>query len=208
MTLVLVGHGSRDPRSAAALHRLAERVRGLLPGVDVRLAFLELSVPSVEQVLGGLSGDAILVPLLLGKAFHATVDIPERLRNARASVVVTDPIGSQAAFTDALAERAGDSADGWVLAGTGSSHRSANAELHHRARTLTARLGRPVRAAFVTAEPGIEDAVAQLRAAGCATIGLLPWFLAPGLLLDRAEQAAGIDVVALEMMVLRVSAPM
>jgi sirohydrochlorin ferrochelatase len=200
--LVLVGHGSRDPRSAATLHRLAERVRAGLPKVDVRLCFLELSVPNVEHVLSGLDGPVVVVPLLLGDAYHARTDLPERVRVAlaghdRLSVRIAATLGADAALADAAAHRAGraPSCDGWILAATGSSYSPANAAVVETATDLSRRLRRPVRAGFVTAMPEIAAAWADLRDAGCADIGVLPWFLAPGRLLDRAEaQAAALGV--------------
>jgi sirohydrochlorin ferrochelatase len=189
--LVLVGHGSRDPRSAATLHRLAERVRAALPKVDVRLCFLELSVPNLEHVLSGLDGWVVVVPLLLGDAYHAVA------RHDGLRVRIADTLGADAALRDAAAHRAvqAPSCDGWILAGTGSSHGRANAAVVETATDLSRRLRRPVRAGFVTAAPEIAAAWAGLRDAGCAEIGVLPWFLAPGRLLDRAEaQAAALGV--------------
>jgi sirohydrochlorin ferrochelatase len=200
--LVLVGHGSRDPRSAATLHRLAERVRAGLPKVDVRLCFLELSVPSLEHVLSGLEGRVVVVPLLLGDAYHARTDLPDQVRlavarNHRLDVRIAATLGSDAALLDAAAQRAAraPSCDGWILAATGSSHGPANAAVVETATKLSRRLRRPVQAAFVTAVPEIAAVWAGLRDAGCAEIGLLPWFLAPGRLLDRVEaQAAALGV--------------
>ena len=200
--LVLVGHGSRDPRSAATLHRLAQRVRAGLPQVDVRLCFLELSVPNLEHVLSGLDGSVIVVPLLLGDAYHARTDLPDRVRLAvarqdRLDVWITATLGADTALLDAAQHRAvrAASCDGWILAATGSSHGPANAAVSETATDLSRRLRRPVRAGFVTAAPEIAAAWAGLRDAGCADIGVLPWFLAPGRLLDRAEaQAAALGV--------------
>jgi sirohydrochlorin ferrochelatase len=200
--LVLVGHGSRDPRSAATLHRLAERVRAGLPKVDVRLCFLELSVPNLEHVLSGLDGPVVVVPLLLGDAYHARTDLPDRVRLAvarhdRLSVRIAATLGADAGLLDAAAHRAvgAPSRDGWILAATGSSHGPANAAVIETAKQLSRRLRRPVRAGFVTAAPELTAAWADLRDAGCAEIGMLPWFLAPGRLLDRAEaQAAALGV--------------
>ncbi|MEU9998374.1 sirohydrochlorin chelatase [Streptomyces sp. NPDC050848] len=55
-TLVAVGHGSRDPRARAALADLVERVRELRPGLDVRLAHIELNPPLLPDVLTDLTG--------------------------------------------------------------------------------------------------------------------------------------------------------
>jgi sirohydrochlorin ferrochelatase len=206
LALVLVGHGSRDPRSAATLHRLAERVRAGLPNVDVRLCFLELSVPNLEHVLSALDGPVVVVPLLLGNAYHARTDLPDRVRLAvaqhdRLDVRIAATLGADVALLDAAARRVirAPSCDGWILAATGSSHVPANAAVVETATKLSRRLRRPVRAGFVTAAPEIAAAWAGLRDAGCAEIGLLPWFLAPGQLLDRAEaqaSALGVTTVA------------
>ncbi len=51
-TLILTAHGSRDPRSAANAHAVAERLRSMRPGLDVRLGFLELNAPNFADVLG------------------------------------------------------------------------------------------------------------------------------------------------------------
>jgi sirohydrochlorin ferrochelatase len=201
-SLVLVGHGSRDPRSAGALSALADRVRLARPGVCVHLSFLELSVPSVDQVLSGLDRPAVVVPLLLGAAFHARVDLPARLAAARAvneyvPGEAARTLGSDQELDDVLASAAHQvGGDGYLLFGPGSSHAAANDEVHRRARRLSRRLGKPVRAAFVTAEPSVDDAVAALLAQGSRAPAGLPWFLAPGRLLDRGLDqltAAGVD---------------
>ena len=201
-SLVLVGHGSRDPRSAGALARLANRVRLERPGVSVHLSFLELSIPSVDRVLAGLDGPAVVVTLLLGAAYHARVDLPARLA-AAAAVNPHVPrqagrtLGSDIQLDDVLATSARQAGgDGYLLFGPGSSHGAANEEVHLRAGRLEPRLGAPVRAGFVTTEPSVAEAVERLRADGSRQPVALPWFLAPGRLLDRGLDqlsAAGIS---------------
>ncbi|HKN96283.1 MAG TPA: CbiX/SirB N-terminal domain-containing protein, partial [Pseudonocardiaceae bacterium] len=82
-TLVAVAHGSRDPRSAATVHALLDAVRAAAPDLDVRGAFLDLSAPRLTDVLADVT-DAVVVPLLLGSAYHATVDIPGAVARATA----------------------------------------------------------------------------------------------------------------------------
>ena len=43
--LVLVAHGSRDPRAADTVARLVVRTRRARPGLDVRAAFLDHTLP-------------------------------------------------------------------------------------------------------------------------------------------------------------------
>ncbi|GFN00095.1 hypothetical protein Sfulv_49050 [Streptomyces fulvorobeus] len=53
--LLVVAHGSRDPRHAATVHALTGRVRALRPGVRVETGFLEFNAPSVPRVLERLA---------------------------------------------------------------------------------------------------------------------------------------------------------
>ena len=75
--LIAVAHGSRDPRSAAAVRELVAALPGARP------AFLDLSEPLLTDVLADVGdGEAVVVPLLLGSAYHALVDIPEMVDKA------------------------------------------------------------------------------------------------------------------------------
>jgi sirohydrochlorin ferrochelatase len=84
--LVAVAHGSRDPRSAATVAALVDEVRRQRPDLDVRLSFLDLSAPRLPDVLDGVAADGhartVVVPLLLGHAFHARVDVPGAVATA------------------------------------------------------------------------------------------------------------------------------
>lgn len=214
--LVAVGHGSRDPRSAATVHDLLGVVRGLQPGLDVRAAFLDLSAPRLVDVLGAVRGDgyreAVVVPLLLGSAFHARVDVPNAIAEAtsrypRLSVQIADVLGPDPRLESAalrrLAEagvRTDDPEVGVVLAGAGSSHAPANALVSAVAGRWAAgsRWAGATSAFAAAADPTVPAAIASLRAAGARRIAVGSWFLAPGLLPDRVtEQALAVadDVV-------------
>jgi len=81
--VVLVAHGSRDPRAAAATEALARAVRRARPGWDVRASYLDHAGPRPLDVLAALPGRrAVVVPLLLTKAYHGRVDIPAVLAEA------------------------------------------------------------------------------------------------------------------------------
>ena len=196
--LVPVAHGSRDPRSAATVRALVDEVRSQAPGLDVRPAFLDFDAPPLGEVLGALDGPAVVVPLLLGSAYHARVDIPAVVAATRpahpvrvAEVLGPDPrlLAVARERLAAVGARPGEPGLGVVLAGTGSSHEAANAVVHR----LAAGLG--AHAAFATAEPRVPAAVAALRGRGAERIAVASWFLAPGRLLDRVhEQAGGVPV--------------
>lgn len=202
--LVLVAHGSRDPRSAATIRRLADVVCHLAPSLDIRVAFLDLSEPPLASVLDDVAaeghGEVIVVPLLLGNAFHSRVDLPALVAEAEQRspglrVLVSDVLGPDPLLLDAVYDRlaeagaAPDPALGVVLAGVGSADAAANgvvadvaARLHRRGDHAA------VTHAFATCGPDVESAIAALRAHGAERIAIAPWFLAPGLLLDRIER--------------------
>jgi len=210
--LVAVAHGSRDPRSAATIAALADEVRRQRPDLDVRLSFLDLSTPRLPDVLAAVAADGhrhvVVVPLLLGDAFHARVDVPGAVaraarRHPRLRLSVADVLGaapgrerrlSEAAL-GRLARAAGPLDDpdlGVVLAATGSSRASANTAVHRLASYWAeANPWRGCLAAFATdVSPSVPEAVARLRAAGAVRIAVASWFLAPGLLPSRVERAA------------------
>ncbi|HEY2207079.1 MAG TPA: sirohydrochlorin chelatase [Pseudonocardia sp.] len=210
--LVAVAHGSRDPRSAATVAALVGEVRRQRPELNVRLAFLDLSTPRLPDVLAGVAGDghrrAVVVPLLLGTAFHARVDLPGAVvraahRHPELSLTVAEVLGGhvpggEPRLVDAALRRLGEVAApddpglGVVLAATGSSHPSANAAVARLADGLARR--HPwagASAAFATAvSPSVGEAVGRLRAAGAERIAVAGWFLAPGLLPSRVTAAA------------------
>ncbi|OZM74279.1 sirohydrochlorin chelatase [Amycolatopsis antarctica] len=202
--LVLVAHGSRDPRSAATVRALAAVVRDTAPGTDVRVAFLDLSDPPVPEVLREAHADGhrevVVVPLLLGSAYHARVDLPAivaettaampRLRVRVAEVLGADPL-LEAVACDRLADAGADMVDpelGVLVSAVGSSRPEANEAVAAIARRWRARRpgGGPVVPAFAsTAAPDVPAAVTALRAHGARRIAVASWFLAPGLLPDR-----------------------
>ncbi|NJA56358.1 CbiX/SirB N-terminal domain-containing protein, partial [Streptomyces sp. NEAU-H3] len=78
--LLVVAHGSRDPRHAATVRELVARVERLRPGLAVETAFLDFVEPSVPEALARLAAagarEVVALPLLLTRAFHAKSDIP------------------------------------------------------------------------------------------------------------------------------------
>lgn len=217
--LVAVAHGSRDPRSAATIHALVEQVRRQRCDVDVRVSFLDLSTPRLPDVLAAVESDghrrAVVLPLLLGHAFHARVDVPGAVaraagRHPRLEITTAPVLGGDPGLTEAALDRlrvaAGPLDDpdlGVVLASVGSSHPPANRAVALLADQWGARHGwAAASAAYATAaEPTVAAAVADVRARGARRVAVAPWVLAPGRLPDRIRDAAQ-DAGAL------VSAPM
>ncbi len=204
--LIAVAHGSRDPRSAATMFAVVEALAAAHPELDVRLAFLDLSTPSVEQVVDAVAAqghtEAIVVPLLLGSAFHARVDLPGLLaaaqsRHPRLNLTQADVLGPDPRLVIALRERVlatgadpRDSTLGIAVAAVGSSSKQANRRTHQIGRLLTEGTAWHADVCFATTDPGLPQAVSHLRDQGCAGIVVAPWFLARGLLTDRLITSA------------------
>ncbi|WKX13499.1 sirohydrochlorin chelatase [Streptomyces sp. NL15-2K] len=210
--LVVVAHGSRDPRHAATVHALVRRVRRLRPGLRVETGFLDFNVPSVRGVLEALAAegvrDVVALPLLLTRAFHAKADIPAVLRDApsRLRIRQAEVLGPSPLLLTALERRlyeagltpADKSSTGVVLASAGSTDPEAIAVIAEIAREWRHTGWCAVRPAFASASlPRTEDAVRSLRALGCSKVAVAPYVLAPGFLPDRiARGAAEADVLA------------
>ncbi|NBH03143.1 sirohydrochlorin chelatase [Amycolatopsis sp. SID8362] len=202
--LVAVAHGSRDPRSASTVRALVDVVRAQAPGVAVHESFLDLSAPLVTDVLRGLYSAghraAVVVPLLLGSAFHARVDLPALISSVVADcpgfrIQVSDVLGADAALEavalDRLASASRRRGTGVLLSAVGSSNASANAVVASLAARWEERLGVPVSEAFASAtQPDIPAAAASLRERGVRHLIVASWFLAPGLLPDRIARLA------------------
>ncbi|MEV7595441.1 sirohydrochlorin chelatase [Streptomyces sp. NPDC089922] len=215
--LLVIAHGSRDPRHAATVHTLTRRARALRPGLRVETAYLDFNAPRVEQVLSALYADGVrevvALPLLLTRAFHAKADVPAVLSEALPrlpglSVSVADVLGPSPLLVDALERRLAEAgvtpADrattAVVLASAGSTDPEAIAVIAEIAREWRHTGWCAVRPAFASAAlPRTEDAVRALRAEGFARVAVAPYVIAPGRLPDRIAEgarAAGADVLA------------
>ncbi len=215
LAVTLTAHGSRDPRAARATEALTRAVAVRHPQWEVRASYLDHAGPRPRAVLAafGAAGHrrAVLVPLLLTSAYHGRVDVPGEIDAARAEhpalVVeqadVLGPVGGRVPdlLLDGLVSRLGAiDCDALVLAAAGTRNAGARATVELAAAALSARLGVPCRVAYASAAPPLSgDVVRDLRAGGHERIGLVSYFLAPGLLWDAtvaSARAAGVGTVA------------
>jgi len=200
--LVAVAHGSRDPRSAATVSALVDQVRWLRPDLDVRLAFLDLCAPRLDAVLDSVPR-AVVVPLLLGRAFHANVDVPGAVacavtRRPGLDVTVADVLGPDPRLETAALRRLveigvspADPDFGVVLAAAGSQQAPANAAVAAIAAAWSRRTRWQVLPGFAcAARPTVPEAIAALQSRGARRIAVASWFLAPGLLPDKVFRVA------------------
>jgi sirohydrochlorin ferrochelatase len=211
--VVLVAHGSRDPRAAVATSALARAVERAHPEWAVRAAYLDHAGPRPLDVLASLPvRRAVVAPLLLTSAYHGRVDIPAVLAEAASLPVSVSlapvlgpsperhPVPGSAVdgsavsphLVEALVRRLpGAPLDAVVLAAAGTRDAAARSTVEDVANALSARLRLPCTVAYASAAPPASgEAVSRLRAAGARRVGMATYFLAPGLLYDNAVRSA------------------
>ncbi|MGW0992041.1 sirohydrochlorin chelatase [Streptomyces sp. NPDC002523] len=195
--LVLVAHGSRDPRALTTVRALMDRVRQLRPALPLHLGHIELNEPLLPDTLAALAsrGDtpAVLVPLLLGRGHHVKRDIPEMAAASPVRARVAAPLGPHPLLVDTLHARLTEA--GWpttmddtarrstavVLAAAGSRDPDSAIDTRRTARLLAARLNVPVIPAYASsATPTIPTALRALAARGRHQVAIASYFTAPG----------------------------
>lgn len=202
-SLLLVAHGSRDPRFADTANRVRAAVARRLPQVEVSLSYLDLNSPTVSEALDDATDDCVIVPLLLAPGYHSEIDLPAIIRESatrtadRARSLITTDVVGDAGMTDALADRLTEAglcnSDGIIVTAVGSTNPAAALVVRRAAVELSTRVHRPVEVVFATRlgrdDHTVRCAVRRLRAAGSQRIVLSPYFLSAGLLTERVEAA-------------------
>jgi len=109
--VVLLAHGSPDPRSSQAAAEIAGKLQARLDDSIVRIAYLQHNWPTLTAAIGReLDSGAItrvcVQPLILTEATHAIRDIPEAVsraeRDNRITLEVGDTIGMDPRLACAL----------------------------------------------------------------------------------------------------------
>ena len=199
--LVAVAHGSRDPAASVATLAVVDAVRGRRPDLDVRIAFLDHAAPRLADLVGSLDEPFVVVPLLLGAAYHSRVDIPAALAPAGGRAVQADVLGPDPLLLRALERRlaevdvaTGDPSTAVVLAAAGSTDPGAVDAVRRLAADWRAAGWWDVAPAYASAAtPTVEDAVRALRSAGAPRVAVASYLLFPGLFADALARA-GADV--------------
>jgi sirohydrochlorin ferrochelatase len=204
-TLVLTAHGSADPRSAVTTHAVAEQIRRLRPGLDLRPAFCEQASPNLRDVLARSTG-AVVTPLLLASAYHANVDIPAIIATSGTPVLQADVLGEDDRLLQVMHQRlaeAGVSTDdpelGVLVVAVGSSWDTVNARTASVAPAIAAqtRWAGAITAFATGPRPSVEAAAQRLRHRGATRLVVAPWFLAHGRITDRVANFARAKGIAI-----------
>jgi sirohydrochlorin ferrochelatase len=205
--VLLLSHGSRDPRAEYVVAELVSAVAAGA-GIPVRAAHLDFTAPTPVVALRQLAADGFtsvrVVPLLFTPGYHLTHDVPFAVEASgvtdRVEVSVAPPLLSGGlpgrhlllmALADRLAQAgAGGSADALVLASAGSSSQAARLRIGSLARDLARAHGIPVMPAFASAgAPSLAQALEALSDKGIQRPAVASLFVAPGKLTDSVVAA-------------------
>lgn len=214
-TLVMVARGSRDHRVTRVAHELEQELLRRRPEVPARVAFLDSSLPGVQQTLLSLDQDGVrevvLVPLDLTHAVEVDPRFDGVVAQARRDfpdlrVNVARPIGPEASLLTILDARLRSALaaarvlelDGLVLSFPTAGDTRGAALLARRARQWSTHHRLPCLTAVADGSgPSVAQAMQGLRAQGRRHIAVGSFFLAGD---DRwavqADQARRVGAVA------------
>ncbi|MCC3762399.1 hypothetical protein K3N28_04865 [Glycomyces sp. TRM65418] len=190
--IVLIAHGSPDPRSPEAVRAIARAA-----GADV--GFLEFNEPHPVEVLRSLAdsgvGTVVALPLLLTDAYHSRHDLPEvakRAEEARPGLVVAraHPVGDLS-LAKALVRDLPFGIDGLVVCAAGTRVDEGREHVAEVAAEAGRLLGVPAASGFASGPgPRTGEAVEALKAQGAQRVAAVCYFIAPGQLCDAAIASA------------------
>lgn len=203
--VVLLSHGSADPRARLACDLLARRVGHRL-GAFVAQATLDHDRPRLDGAIAYLASknihDLVVVPMLLTTAYHATQDVPAFAQATQraypqARVTMATPLGADPHLLrglDAVLKAAGHRPNpqtAVVLASAGSSYAPARARHAALAMQWRSHGWAASTVAFASGPgPTVGEAVAELHAAGHDEVCVAPFLIAPGVLSQRIAAGA------------------
>ncbi|HKH12995.1 MAG TPA: sirohydrochlorin chelatase [Rubrobacter sp.] len=204
--LLIVGHGSRDPRGAREFHELVALVRERAPALAVDGGFIELSRPPisecVDRLAGGGARDIAAVPLMLLAAGHAKDDIPatlvrEKMSHPDISFRYGRALGIRPELLSLMDERISAAVPeeekeetAVLVVGRGSSDPDANSDLAKITRLFYE--GRPypmVETSYVSmTPPNVVEGLERCRRLGFRQIVVFSYFLFTGILEERIRR--------------------
>lgn len=193
--LLTLSHGSRHHSAEPAVRRLTQAAGEEL-GVPAIASHLEFSTPDLSAAAAKLARDgvrdAIVVPLLFTRAFHAKKDVPAAVEAATAStglnLRLATGLGTESDIAEVLSDRLRSDAPVGahvVFYSVGSSDMAANQDVIDLAQSVGAATGHSIEVIPATGGPGSGVASFIETAVHHDQIHVLPLFVADGLLLEK-----------------------
>jgi precorrin-8X/cobalt-precorrin-8 methylmutase len=210
-SIVIAGHGSRDPEGISEFEQLVELIRQRAGERHVRHGFLEFARPTIDEAARSLidEGDhrIAIVPLVLLAATHAKNDLPSEVLALQNEFPAAQLHYGSALhlhpnilrlFRQRIIEAEAGSprmirrADSClVVVGRGTTDPDANSDVSKLARLLQEGMG--FGGSYVcysgTAKPLVADGLAQAVRLGFDRIVVAPFFLFTGVLVKRIYAA-------------------
>lgn len=119
--IILLAHGSRDPKWALPMEAIRQMLESDLPTRQVKLAFLEFMSPNLETSVRELvtqgAQNILVVPMFIAAGGHVLNDLPHQVAalqtahpglTVRIGQVMGDLPGVQRAMADAVKQQLAD----------------------------------------------------------------------------------------------------
>lgn len=210
--ILLVGHGTRDPRGVAEFLGFAEKLRPTLAPRPMEACFLEIAEPPIpvamNRLIAGGVGRITVVPLLLTAAGHAKRDIPEAMaevcrEHPTITVRQTAALDCHPRIVDLSTRRFEEAVAATrqpavpanqtllLLVGRGSSDPAAIATIRRFAaiRAERSKVGRVETCFAAVAKPSVDEMLPVVAAAGFRRIVVQPHLLFHGRLHEEIREA-------------------
>lgn len=106
--IILLAHGSPDPLWKEPFELLYQQISQVYGESNISLAYMELTPPSLEDVIVGLASDSskvAVLPLFLAVGRHLRCDVPtqiDTLQREGLQIELLPPIGDDFLVKDAM----------------------------------------------------------------------------------------------------------
>lgn len=208
-TILLVGHGSRDPNGNKEIEQFLDNWRTQHPYWNIEVCYIEFADILLDEGFDNAAEQAskvLVIPLILNAAGHVKMEIPEHLDKARkrhpnvefiygkhigVSMTLLASVRRQLLQVMNTMAMPDPKTTGVIILGRGSSDKVANGEVAKLARWLFEETGHElVDVAFTgITYPRLETVVQRQVKLGMTQIAVLPYYLFTGTLITRiAEQ--------------------
>ena len=204
-TILLVGHGSRDPSGNKEIERFSDIWKAQHPDWHIEVCYIEFAEVLLDEGFDNAAKNAskvLVVPLILNAAGHVKMEIPEHLEKARLrhpaiEFIYAKHLGANISLLTILKRRLTEVKEtmavpdpkttGVIILGRGSSDKIANGEVAKMARWIQEETDHElVDIAFTgITYPRLETVVQRQVKLGMTQAIILPYYLFTGTLIKR-----------------------
>jgi len=204
-TVLLIGHGSRDPDGNIEIEKFADHWRAQHPDWRIEVCFIEFADILLDAGFDNAAKNServFVIPLILNAAGHVKMEVPEhlqqaRLRHPQVEFSYGKHLGANSKMLIALRRELMQAmasfampdpkTTGVIILGRGSSDKIANGEVAKMARWLWEATDHElIDIAFTgITYPRLETVVQRQVALGMTQIVIQPYYLFTGTLIKR-----------------------